>query len=72
MSQSVNTQAVLARIRRDAEKAGSQKALAAKIGISAAYLCDVLKGNRVPGPSILRFYGLRAEPTYVEDEAKTA
>lgn len=72
MRKSVNRQAVLARLRGDAQRAGSQKALATQIGVSAAYLSDVLNGNRVPGPSILRFYKLRAEPTYVEDEARTA
>jgi transcriptional regulator with XRE-family HTH domain len=68
VSASVNRQAVLARLRKDVDRAGSQKALAAEIGISPAYLSDVLKENRVPGPSILRFYGLRHESTYVEEE----
>lgn len=71
MSKSVNTQDVLARLRKDAQRAGSQKALATEIGVSPAYLSDVLAGNRVPGPSILRFYGLRREPAYVEEEART-
>ena len=39
-------------------EAGSQKAWAAAHGVSGAYLCDVLKGNREPGESILAALGL--------------
>jgi transcriptional regulator with XRE-family HTH domain len=63
-----NLAQVLGLLRNDVERLGSQKALAEAIGIGAPYLSDVLKGNRDPGPSILKFYGLREESVYVPDE----
>ncbi|MDX6557998.1 MAG: hypothetical protein QOF72_1047, partial [Blastocatellia bacterium] len=36
-------------IRDDADAEGSQKALAAKLDVSATYLSDVLKGRRAAG-----------------------
>ncbi len=65
--QGANADQVRERLRKDIERLGSQKALAEAIGIGAPYLSDVLKGNRDPGPSILKFYGLREESVYVSD-----
>lgn len=39
-------------------EAGSQKALAAQLGVSPQYLGDVLNGKREPGESILEALGL--------------
>ncbi|MDX6574927.1 MAG: hypothetical protein QOE96_880 [Blastocatellia bacterium] len=52
-------------IRDDADAEGSQKALAAKLDVSATYLSDVLKGRRAAGNKILSRYNLRAETSYV-------
>lgn len=71
-SRFANQSQVLARLKKDIAKQGSQKAVAAAIGISAPYLSDVLKGYRAPGKSILRFYGLREESVYVKDEPASA
>ena len=59
-------------IRDDVDSAGSQKALAAKLDVSEAYLSDVLRGNRSAGNKILARYNLRAVTSYVptEDEEK--
>lgn len=50
---------VLAVLERRKEKAGSWRALARELGVSAAYMSDVVRGNREPGDSILRPLGLR-------------
>jgi transcriptional regulator with XRE-family HTH domain len=59
-------------IRDDVDAEGSQKALAAKLDVSEAYLSDVLRGNRSAGNKILARYNLRAVTSYVptEDEEK--
>lgn len=49
---------IRAELRKRVQSAGSQKALAAAVGCSTAYLHDVLHGRRAPGPVILRFLGL--------------
>jgi transcriptional regulator with XRE-family HTH domain len=65
ISQPADKGTILAQLSQDVERLGSQKALAEAIGVSAAYLSDVLNGNRDIGPSILRFYGLREETSFV-------
>jgi len=55
-------------IRDDADAEGSQKALAAKLDVSEAYLSDVLRGRRAAGIKILSRYNLRAETSYVPTE----
>lgn len=63
----------LSLIREDVKAEGSQKALADKLNVSAAYLSDVLGGRRSAGDKILRRYRLRAVTNYVpaEKEKKT-
>ena len=55
-------------IRDDCEMEGSQKALAAKLAVSEAYLSDVLRGRRSAGNKILSRYNLRAVTSYVPTE----
>lgn len=38
---------------------GSQKALAARMGVSPAYLSDVLSQRREPGPKIAAYFDLQ-------------
>lgn len=45
-------------IRRRIAIAGSQRKFAREIGISDAYLCDLLKGNRSPSDRILHAIGM--------------
>ena len=48
-----------------AKRAGSQQALAEALGVTPAYLSDVLGGRREPGPKILAALGLRRRVVYV-------
>jgi hypothetical protein len=49
--------------------AGSQKAVAAEIGVTQGFLGDVLHGRRLPGKKILKSLGLVRIVTY-EPKAK--
>lgn len=55
-------------IRDDVQAQGSQKALAAAMDVSEAYLSDVLRGRRSAGGKILSRYRLRAVTNYVRAE----
>ena len=57
-------------IRDDVDAEGSQKALAARLDVSEAYLSDVLRGRRSAGNKILSRYNLRAVTTYEPAEEK--
>ena len=43
------------------DQAGSMRKLATEIGVSAAYISDILAGNREPGPAVLEPLGLEVE-----------
>lgn len=62
--------ALLERLRRKAARAGSQKALAGALGVTEAYLSEVLHGRREPGPTMLRALGLRRVVVYVTTRAR--
>lgn len=51
-------------IRARAAEIGTQKALADKLGISDAYLSDVLNGRKEPGAAILDPLDLERVVTY--------
>jgi len=55
---------ILNLLRREAEKEGSQKELAARLGVTAQYVSDVLNERREPGESILKPLGLRKVISY--------
>jgi hypothetical protein len=55
-------------LRLLADSMSSHAALARKIGISDAYLCDVLQGRREPGPAICRFLKVKRVVVYQEIE----
>lgn len=62
-------------LRKACKALGSQKAFAARHGLSDAYVSDVLKGRREPGDCILRALGLRKVITYTTvtpDDAMSA
>ena len=48
-------------------KAGSQVAAAARLGISDAYLSDLRRGKRQPGPKVLAALGLARRDVYEKD-----
>ena len=60
--------AVMQRIRDLVNTLGSQKKAAKRLGVSAAYLGELLRGTRTPGPKVLGALGLRKETNYVEDK----
>lgn len=41
----------------------NQRAFAEEVGVSQQYLCNVLNGQRLPGPAILNYLDL--EPTFI-------
>jgi DNA-binding transcriptional regulator YdaS (Cro superfamily) len=45
-------------LKQLSQEAGSQAALAGKIGISTVYLSDVIHGRRDPGPAITQYLGI--------------
>lgn len=57
---------VVEELRLLANSMSSEKALAEKIGISPAYLNDILSGRRNPGPMVLKFLKLEKRTVYVE------
>lgn len=52
---------------KERQRGQSLRSLAKQIPCSAAYLSDVFRGQRAPGPKILKFLGLesRKEPEVV-------
>lgn len=56
---SISNDEVLAALRQAVDQAGSQRTYATSIGISQAYLADVLQGRRSAGDKILGAMGLR-------------
>jgi hypothetical protein len=56
MGKELTTEDVLKVIREDVEKSSLRKT-ATRIGISAAYLSDVLRGNRQVGEELAAHYG---------------
>lgn len=56
---------VIRRLSAMVEEAGNQKELARVLGVSQAFLSDVLAGNREPTERILAPMGLAREIRYV-------
>lgn len=55
---------VLAALRLKCDEAGSQNAWAQAVGVTGAYVSDVLNKRREPGKSILDPLGLEKRVTY--------
>jgi len=45
---------------------GTRSAAARRIGVSPVYLGEVLNGKELPGPKILKYFGLDQEIVYVK------
>lgn len=54
----ISAETVRNRLAAACVEAGSQRAFAARHGISCGYLCSVLNGKQEPGDSVLRALGL--------------
>jgi transcriptional regulator with XRE-family HTH domain len=55
---------IIAVIRRAAQEAGSQKALAERLGLSESHVSDVLNGRKDPAEGILEPLGYERVVTY--------
>lgn len=60
---------ILRVIRDEVNRAGSQKDLAAKLGVSPTYISDVLNERKEPGEAILEPLGLERVVTYRRKKA---
>ncbi len=60
---------ILRVIREEVDRAGSQKDLAARIGVSPTYISDVLNERKEPGEGILEPLGLERVVTYRRKKA---
>jgi len=60
---------LIKRLRAIIAERGNQKEAAAWMGISNAYLSDILAGNRKPGKKVLDQLGLEPRTVYVEKVA---
>lgn len=54
---------VIERIRKEADRAGSLRALAREWGVTHNYLSFVTRGIQPPGPTVLKKLGLRRVKT---------
>ena len=52
------------RVWRDVDKAGDQRTVAAKIGVSDSYLSEFLGGKRPPNKRVQKYLGIERRVTY--------
>lgn len=64
MMKRITATALVKRIRAEVAEVGSQEALAARCGVSGAYLSYVLNGQRPPSKKILDALGYRRVVLY--------
>ena len=64
----ISQDAIVEELRLLANCMSTQAALAKRIGITPAYLSDVLTGRRNPGPKVCRFLKVKPVTVYVEDK----
>lgn len=57
-------------LRKQLPRYGSQNAMARAMGISGAYLSDLLNGKREPGEKVLNALGLERVVRYEKREGK--
>ena len=61
----LTTNQLLGLLRAEADAAGSQGALAEKLGVSAQYLSEVMRGKKEAGPAILQPLFLQRDVRYL-------
>lgn len=66
MAETFTESEVLAELREAIEDAGSQKAFAAKVGVSLAYVNDMLRGHRAIQGKVLTALGFERRTVFVE------
>lgn len=62
---------IIAVVRRACREAGDQQTLARQLGVSPAYISDVLNERKEPGPKILDPLGYERVVTYRRRKATT-
>lgn len=60
----MNEQDVIERLRAAVEQAGGQRAFARSIGVTAAYVNDMLRGRRTVGEKVLTTLGIERVVTH--------
>jgi DNA-binding transcriptional regulator YdaS (Cro superfamily) len=60
----MNEEQAIAHVRKAIEKDGSQKAFASRVGISQAFLSDMMAGKRYLSSDVLAAVGLEKVVTY--------
>ena len=65
-------EAFLRRLRMVVKRYGSQLKAARALGVSPAYLNDVLQRRREPGPKLLRPMGIRSRVEYEQARGEDA
>lgn len=60
----MNLQDIVSLLERKALAPGGQQAVARTLGISSAYLSDIIGGKRQPGKKVLNALGLECVVTY--------
>ncbi len=53
-------------LARKIKTVGSQKELAKQLGVSPAFLSEVLRGGRKPSPKLLAALGLKKRPLEID------
>ena len=64
----ISQDSIVEELRLLADSMSTRKALAKKIGISEAYLCDILHGRRNPGPAVCQFLKVKPMLVYMEEK----
>lgn len=62
---------VRAALKEEARYEGSKKALAKLIGVSPAFLGDIINGKREPSGKPVSYLGLKREVVYVQTTPQT-
>ena len=57
---------VRTKLRDEAKRAGSMRALAAEMGCALSYLCDIIHSRREPAGKVLDHMGLYRRIEYVK------
>lgn len=65
----MTTEQIRAKLGEIVALSGSQRVAAGKLGLSPAYLGELLRGTRKPGPRVLKALGLAKDTVYREESA---
>lgn len=66
----MNVDIIYKRIWKDYCESGTMRSLAKRYGVTAGYINDLLKHRRMPGPKILKHFGLKRRTVFVYEKFK--